>query len=318
MLLLQKNTRAKEKDAPINNYLTLPIIEYMKKRIYAHLIETSNSDLLEELLANFTSTMTIGEKEVEISHIENNIEFIVGIFVCTHNKSLPPQHTPGAPEDYSAIPLEDGKGLAYPSVFLYVKDINVMLLESNSGGITESMLKKVFNEYDKTQIRKIKAKLAKIIYLDGYERVNRGSIISKFNMRILQPTSMLSRRENDLTATKSLAEESGASKSLEISLVANTGETLNRNFIQQSIDYFRRFSNDGQNDVADKLKVDVQYSNCEGDMVEESINLMLDRFNKIIVLPDQEGNQTTIQATERIQAIIGVYDEYIEMIRELI
>lgn len=63
--------------------------------------------------------------ELKYTQIQKNGS-IVGLFVTTSRKNIPPAHKPGNGDDYTALPLDDGQGLAYPNVFLYDPQFKVL------------------------------------------------------------------------------------------------------------------------------------------------------------------------------------------------
>lgn len=77
--------------------------------------------------------------ELKYTQIQKNGS-IVGLFVTTSRKNIPPAHKPGNGDDYTALPLDDGQGLAYPNVFLYDPQFKVLYLETNRMGVSPSKI----------------------------------------------------------------------------------------------------------------------------------------------------------------------------------
>lgn len=88
------------------------------------------------------------QKTTELRFIEQNhrTNLITGLFVTTQRNGIPPTHTPGQ-DDYSAVPLSDGQGLAYPNTILYDPTSHVLYLEINQIGVSEKRICEYFSAH---------------------------------------------------------------------------------------------------------------------------------------------------------------------------
>lgn len=166
----------------------------MKHTVYASQVTCNDSNLFEHILCNTTPTL-FRKKVVEISHVDDTEQTIIGMFVTTLKTDLPPQHQPGDETDYSAIPIPDGKGLAYPNVFLYDKQRKIMLWEVNSLGMSDKKLEQFFAKYDTDHDTNLDCHFIPVTTIDFLERLQRFRIIGSVELTIADPLQLFQRAD---------------------------------------------------------------------------------------------------------------------------
>lgn len=285
----------------------------MKRTVLAAQVNADSYDEFVEALMNSSLTIRLGAKVVEISHTEEDRDLIKGIFVSTQKADLPPQHAPGDDDDYSAIPIEEGKGLAYPNVFLYDKTRRILLWEVNSQGMDIKRFSKYFTEYDKENDTNIHAEFLPVTTTDFMERVSRLERISDLDIKIADPLQIVERSETALGSIPQLVEESNATKSVGIKLQAAKGHTLSINSIKQWLGDIFHMNNEENAKIQCKTKG--LFYDDEGNLEETTIDLLIDRFRTSFDLPKNEN--ATLQEAERKRGIMEGYATLLRMFNQL-
>lgn len=155
------------------------------KNVYCYLVSTAEGcDFADILLTpQCHKPIVIDKKEIEIKYVKDNKDqTISGIFIATKKGGVPPEHVPGE-EDFSAIRLKEGAGLAYPNAFLYLKKDNTLLIEYNKAGVTSKNICEYFEEVEKREdIEEIDLGLEVLLTSDAYERIEKLDVIEKFEI----------------------------------------------------------------------------------------------------------------------------------------
>lgn len=129
--------------------------------------------------------------ELKYTQIQKNGS-IVGLFVTTSRKNIPPAHKPGNGDDYTALPLDDGQGLAYPNVFLYDPQFKVLYLETNRMGVSPSKICAYFEARAiRDSIPTFWIEISPLLKKEAYERVENMVRIKYVNLKLAKPTGLL-------------------------------------------------------------------------------------------------------------------------------
>lgn len=261
-------------------------------------------------------------KQVELSHVTDEGDYITGIFVATQTKDIAPIHLPGDEEDYSAVPIENGKGFAYPNVILYIKSLKVLLWEVNRNGLLESGIEYYFNTISELRFNaSFQVSIAPIMNLDASTRLNRLLEMDSIELQIAQPLSFLREvagREGAMADISNVVNHTNATQSVTIKLVADkTGiNKLNPVGIRNIVRDFLRLPHIDHGRTKDKLVI-VGKSGDEENIVEETINFVTDRLEKNFKITRLEI-APHIQVNERKEGIRLVYLEAVNLVRSLI
>lgn len=253
-------------------------------------------------------------KTVEICSIEKNKNgTITGLFVTTQNKNIPPAHEPGN-DEYSAVPLKNGEGLAYPNVFLYCTKTHALYLESNRAGVSGKILCNYFMEkMKKDKIPGFSMNLNIILTADAYNRIKRSKYVKKVDFQIADPILLLQQQvfqDGPIKDFSKLAKDINASKSIGVTL---SGETeiggLAKKKILDIMDNFNsilpEYVTKGR--AKNRLVVHGVYEDEEGEGErEEIIDFFLDRVTGYFTLEDFTLAKD-LQPKERKDGISNVY-----------
>lgn len=167
-----------------------------KKKVVVFLAEYTGVDNFSEVLLDeefYKPVEITSQKTTELRFIEQNhrTNLITGLFVTTQRNGIPPTHTPGQ-DDYSAVPLSDGQGLAYPNTILYDPASHVLYLEINQIGVSEKRICEYFSAHaNRLNIANFRLTLAPILKSEAYERVNRMAIIDSMECQIASPNQLI-------------------------------------------------------------------------------------------------------------------------------
>ena len=261
-------------------------------------------------------------KQIELSHVVDEGDIITGLFVATQTKDIAPIHLPGDEDDYSAVPIENGKGFAFPNVVLYIKSLKVLLWEVNRNGLLESGIEYYFNTVSGLRFNNIyQVSLASVMNLDASIRLNRLLEMDSIEFQIAQPLTFLREeagREGAMSDISNLVNQTNATQSVTIKLVADkTGiNKLNPVGIFNIVSNFLRLPHIEHGRVKNKLVI-VGKSGDEESIIEETINFVADRcemnfrIERLEIAPH-------LQVNERKEGIRLVYLEAVNLIRGLI
>ena len=261
-------------------------------------------------------------KQIELSHVVDEGDIITCLFVATQTKDIAPIHLPGDEEDYSAVPIENGKGFAYPNVILYIKSLKVLLWEVNRNGLLESGIEYYFNTISELHLNSsFQVSLAPIMNLDASTRLNRLLEMDSIELQIAKPLTYLREvagREGAMADISNVVNHINATQSITIKLVADkTGiNKLNPVGIRNIVRDFLRLPDIDHGRVKNKLVI-VGKSGDEENIIEETINFVADRFEKSFRITRLEI-APHIQVDERKEGIKLVYVNNLNTIRSLI
>ncbi|MCC8145682.1 MAG: hypothetical protein LIO93_04415 [Bacteroidales bacterium] len=275
----------------------------------------------EELLRSnfFCRTIQFSRyKAVEISHIEEDENVITGVFVSTQQKDLPPVHKPGNEEDYSAIIIDKGKGLAYPNMFLYCKSTGSLLWEYNRYGLLETGMEYFFDRCLNQEGIESDTKLLPVMNLAVYDRIQNLLNVKEVEIQIAHPTAVLReiQRNSPLAGIAHLADQFGASSSFYLKMKAEV-HSMNKNSVFDVLNFMKNNHVDTGR-VKNKLVIKGTKVDDDRDrLVEETINFTTDRITDYFPLREVERNDS-LQISERKQGIREVYNRIIPDIRAVV
>lgn len=289
----------------------------VKKNVTVYTVELQGANSFRDVLLNteFHNPVRINQyKTSELKFIqEHSNGTITGLFVTTQKKGLPPAHKPGEDNDYTAIPLGDGKGLAYPNTILYDSTTNTMYIETNRIGVNAEKICEYFKIHSESISANISITLAPILKTEAYERVQNMSFIDSMECKVANPTQLI-RNQMENGSIKEfgiLANQLNATKT--ISIVVKSEEEvggINKIEALKFIDFFSRFVNSAAYDRRNKLAIKGRKNSIEtneGELVEEDVNFFLDKIKDSFTL-DEPNIASDLQPTDRKNGITLVYN----------
>lgn len=295
----------------------------IEKRTFVSRVIMSEKYLFEDCLLTFKGYVPFNSKEIELSFVKDHGAYITGCFVTTLKNGIAPQHKPGDEHDYSAIPLGPGKGLAYPNMFLYIKEFQALIWEVNRYGVVETSM---MNYFDTIAERKTLAgfhcSIFPLINLEASKRIKKMLRIDTVEMQIANPIAYLNNQtaQGALFCVGNLVNETNASKAIAITLKAEPSSegSLKKSGILSLLGFF---SSDKPQMVKgrtrDRFVVKGVTDIEDGIVVEETINLVLDRMVAYFKIHNQTI-QSDLQIPERTEGIKLVYTQLYPSIKELL
>lgn len=162
-------------------------------------------------------------KKIEMSHISVDTNYITGLFVTTQDTGIAPIHKPGDEDDYSAVPIPDGKGFAYPNVFIFIPSLKVFAFESNRMGLSEKGMIEYFNAVLEKNLYDNTVNMYPVLNSDAHNRINGLSEILKIDIQIAEPINLLknSNKDGSFSDIHKVAKNLNSSKAITISLSAD-------------------------------------------------------------------------------------------------
>ncbi|MDD4636498.1 MAG: hypothetical protein PHV66_02665 [Bacteroidales bacterium] len=300
------------------------------KKVQCFLVVVSEGFSFEEMLLSDDCKYVYNvskQKKVEISLIEKNKNgTITGLFVATQNKNIPPAHEPGN-DEYSAVPLKNGEGLAYPNVFLYCTKTKTFYLESNRAGVSGKIICDYFIEKAKqNKIPGFSMALNIILTEDAYNRVKGSKYVKKVEFQVANPILLLQQKviqDGPVKDFSKLAKEVNASKSIGVTLSGKTG--IGGLIKKKVIEIMDNFSNiysehTPKGRARNKLIVYGVYEGEDGEGErerEEVIDFFSDRVTGYFSIEDFTLAKD-LQPKERKDGILGVYVSLYSTIAKII
>ncbi|MDH6310461.1 hypothetical protein M2451_003733 [Dysgonomonas sp. PFB1-18] len=279
------------------------------KKVLCSLVDVSEDYDFDKLLLDgiFKTTIYYKNRDIEMSHITTKGDFIMGMFVSTQKKDLAPIHTPGDEDDYSAVPLKKGQGLAYPNVFLYDKKKKILLWEVNRLGVLESSMQYFFEEVmHQKGYPDFFISLNPLMFPNAYKRIKNLVQIQEIEFQIASPTAFLRKESKNGTLSNiaKVANDFSASKAISITVKANELQTVNKRSVLSILGFI---------DEAPlqpgriKNRVIVKGLKDEGGtLFEETINYIVDRMSEYFPLTELTV-ASNLQIKERKDGIENVY-----------
>lgn len=299
----------------------------MNRTVTVYRVNIQGEILFEDLLldeAYHTPVSIVNGRDTELKFVTKNNDpnnTIIGLFVTTQKSNLPPKHTPGT-DDFDAIVLENGEGLAYVNIMLYDVNTKTLFLEQNRNGVNDQRISEFFMLHSEVlKISNFNIELVDVLKESAYERVENLLSVQTIELNIANPVLMAERnrsKEGPLSGIGNIAEEMNATKSIYLKLsgdIKHGGMNKQKTvaFIEKAMSWMR-FS--GKKNP--KLIVRGERKDSDGDevrIVKETINLFLDRITDRFVLPENEPS--SLQFQERKKGILKVYKNHISTIKGL-
>ena len=249
----------------------------------------------------------------ELKFIERNPRsgLITGLFVSTQRRGIPPAHTPGD-NDYSAIPLEDGQGLAYPNTILFDPYTNALYIESNQHGLTEKRMCGYFIEHaSNLGITNFNLNILPILRSNAYERTNALSFIDSIEFQVATPSQIIRNQMQNapIQGIAGLVDSLNATKY--ISIKAGSEEVDGGIHKTIALGIVRMFDNIVRHLTGRRNKLIIrgrrELMEIEEAMIEEGINYFADKIKDSFNL-DEPNVATSLQYIDRRSGMMDVYD----------
>lgn len=291
-----------------------------KKNVIVFSVNLSNTLDFSEILLdnNYCTALELDSyRTVELMYTQRHTNgTITGLFVTTQKRNIPPAHTPGG-DDYTAIPLDEGQGLAYPNTILYDPRCNALYIETNLSGVSPKKICQYFTEHARRQnIANFFIEIPPVLRSEAYQRVDRMIDIESIDFKIAMPQGLL--RNNLSTGALEdyarLSEEMNATKSMRITLKSDeiTGG-LSKAQVLNFIRTFGRVQEEAPEIARLKgnqlvVKGRRHSDNNDNDILEETVNFLLDKIKGSFIL-DEPNVASDLQFWSRHQGITNVYME---------
>jgi hypothetical protein len=298
-----------------------------KKNVTVHIVDYTGVNSFVEILLNpsFNLPFQITQyKTTELKFVEPKANgTIIGLFVTTQKIGIPPAHKPGE-DDYTAIPLDEGQGLAYPNTMLYDIQTNTMYLETNRVGLNEKRVSEYFMGLaEGLGMLDFSMSLAPVLKPEAYERVNNMVFVDSMECKIANPLQLIRSnvREGSLRSFRELANDLNATKT--ISVVVKSEEIeggITKREVLRFINFFGRMITGASFDRKNKLVVKgrkVAAGLEEGELIEDDINFFVDKIKDSFIL-DEPNVASHLQPVERKRGITSVYERHCQEVTNIL
>jgi hypothetical protein len=298
------------------------------KKVYCYDVRVPDNYDFSQVLQNpdFHRPVEIGLKKIEIFNVNRDAtkRLVSGIFVCTQTKNLPPAHKPGD-EDYSAVPLENGQGLAYPNAFLYCEQTKVLLIEYNRYGTTIGNLIGFFN-HNANLLNHLDWEIGIEIILaqDAYDRASRITSIKEVTVQVATPQKLISDHtysRGTLEDIAMLGRDLNGTKSITLSIKGNYNDGgLRKNKLLSILSTLNQIGQKlptATGSIKNSLLIIGAVDTEDGGSREEVINLFVDRLIGFFPLEDMQIHPH-LQPLSRKAGMEQVYEGIKHQILEII
>lgn len=262
-------------------------------------------------------------KDLEISHIKDHEKYITGIFVATQKTDIPPIHKPGEEDDYSAVELEDGKGFAFPNVFLFCKSNGVLCYEVNRLGFSEKTITYFFNTYSEIKCDSdFRYNMGLILNLDPIKRTNELIKVNEIEIQIATPLNYIESqvgKDGAFGDIASISKNLNATKGISIKIMATDEkkERINKNEVIKLLKKFVSLPHSSRERIQDKMIIKGVSDNEDGTSVPDIINVMLNTLEGFFYI-EKYRIAKNLQIPERKDGIESVYKKFYKDIKALI
>jgi hypothetical protein len=290
-----------------------------KKNVTVYMVEYTGVNSFKDILLNshFHEPFQINQyKTSELKFVqENNNGTITGLFVTTQKIGIPPAHKPGEEDDYTAIPLDEGQGLAYPNTILYDIQTNTMYIESNRVGLNENRICDYFIGLAEGVINNFSMSLAAVLKSEAYDRVNNMVLIDSMECRVANPLQLIRNNieRGAIKNFKALASDLNATKTISVMVKAEEVEGgITKREVLKFINIFSHMNVGASFDRKNKLIIKGRKATAntnEGELVEEDVNFFLDKIRGTFIL-EEPNVASHLQPTDRKRGITSVYEQY--------
>lgn len=295
-----------------------------KKNVIVFAVEGVNnfSDVLLDVRFHAPLELMHG-KTSELKFVERHPRsgLITGLFVTTQRRGIPPAHTPGDNE-YSAVPLEEGQGLAYPNTILFDPYTNALYIESNRSGLSEKWMCEYFIEHAKSLgLTDFNLNILPVLRSEAYERTNALSFIDSIECQVATPYQLIRDNIQDapLQDVANLVNSMNATKY--ISIKVGSEEVDGGIPKQKALAFVRFFERGVQYFTGRKNKLIIKgrqaTMEAEETMIEEGINFFADKIKDFFLL-DEPNVATHLQYIDRRNGIMGVYERNYRTVANLL
>lgn len=274
-------------------------------------VENFSEILLDERF--HTPVEVLQGKTCELKFVERNSRngLITGLFVSTQRRGIPPAHTPGVNE-YSAIPLEDGQGLAYPNTILFDPFTKALYLETNRFGLSEKRICEYFNMHaNSIGLLDFKLNIIPVLKSNAYERTNALSHIDSIEYQVATPYQLIRDNIGDsaIQSVAQLVNSMNATKYFSIKAGSNEVDGgITKEFALRIVRFFdnvvQHFTGKGNKLIIRGRKELIE---VEEAMIEEGINYFADKIKDSFEL-DEPNVAQHLQYIDRCRGIMEVYD----------
>lgn len=298
------------------------------KKVFCYNVRVPDHYDFTTILCNpeFHKPVGIGVKKIEIDNLkrDSSKRVITGIFVCTQTRDIPPAHKPGD-SDYSAVPLGNGQGLAYPNAFLYCEQTKVLLMEFNMYGVTIKNLIEFFGtNAAKSNILDWEMGIEIILTRDAYERARNLTTVKEITVQVATPHNLVttdSYNHGSLEDIALLAKDLGATRSISVTFKGEyvdggLSKTKTLGFMDVMNRIGQRFMN-STGMAKNSLIVTGTVPNGDGQEREEAINFFIDRLESTFELEDKKIH-ANLQPLSRKNGMDEVYNNLKADLKELI
>ncbi len=258
-------------------------------------------------------SLPIKGKEVEFKIMRNTDDYIICLLETNRDSSVPPKKHKGN-RTFSRIGLNSEEGLAYGNVFLYDKNRNIIMYESNkSGCYLDHFVEFIYSALQAGQselFRTFRIKFEVILTHDEYNRILNFGFHKSIEIEIARPDRIVEDFEHQNNALFS-AIESG--RQLHSSKVfakfevegrrQNRGEGLFATSIRDILNEATRLMQGRNSENVKKVIV----SGYEADVRRlKKIDLVADRYIKFIQL-EEPREQVNLLENQRTQQILELH-----------
>lgn len=290
-------------------------IEFFKVNIMT--MENSPSEISFEEILTIPElqniSLPIKGKEVEFKIMRNTADYIICLLETNRDSSVPPKKHKGN-RTFSRIGLNTEEGLAYGNVFLYDKNRNIIMYESNkSGCYLDHFVDFIYSALQVGQselFRTFRVKFEVILTHDEYNRILNFGFHKSIEVEIAKPDRIVEDFEHQNNALFSAIESGRQLNSskvfakFEVEGRPNKGEGLAAMSIRDILNDAARLMQ-GRNSENVKKVVVSGYE--AGASKLKKIDLVADRYIKFIQL-DEPREQSNLLETQRTQRILELHN----------
>lgn len=269
------------------------------------------------------SILSLDGKDTTLSILKEEDNYIIGIVNTTKKSDIPPAHNSNT-DEYRKLDLsEDGEeGLGFPNIFLYDKELSLLMYEFNKNGCYLNFFKKYLTYKIRSEEKKhpeFEVLFYPLLKKDSYSRLGKMVSYKKLEVRVAN-THKLAKQDLEEKSLNELAKSASENNSKSVSVVYGAGrkkdDSLQEKFVRSIVEKFNFLKAKNKGDVS-KLILHGYYMDPDGKRTKTDIDFILDRYKDSFSIEEPEIHVDNNKKRRKV-AIEKLYFKNLKELREII
>jgi len=252
-------------------------------------------------------------KAIQLNYLEDKGDYLIGVMVTTKKTGIPPKHNTET-DEFNPLDLKPTEGLGYANVFIYDKNLKILMYEFNKNGTYLTAFIEYINAYcnGQKEFEQFSLHLDPLLNMQTYEKMLAMRFYKQLEIKIAQPTELIAEYKGTNESVKNTLKLGKESHTDYLTLILNVNgrrkEGLLDNFVTKYATQFLGIGKKNEDDLIKKFTIKGYEIDQDGENVPSTIDLITDRYRAEFKI-DEPRILQTIQVTERKGLLIELYKE---------